>query len=55
VFSFRGESGFLIRSVLYSLLCSMFLMVFLSLSLVFSFIEYACNRFNRQLIPDSLC
>jgi hypothetical protein len=47
LFCFCGGGGFLIRLVLYSLLCSMNLMVFVSVSFAFSVIGYVCSRFNR--------
>jgi hypothetical protein len=39
--------GFPIRLVLYLLLCSMFLMVFISVSFAFLVIGYVCNSFTR--------
>jgi hypothetical protein len=38
---------FPIRLVLYSLLYSMFLMVFVSVSFAFLFVGYVCSLFNR--------
>jgi hypothetical protein len=46
---------FLIRFVLYSLFCSMFLMVFTSVSFALLVIGYVCYQFSRYLITDSLC
>jgi hypothetical protein len=43
------------KLVLYSLLCNTFLMVFIFVSFSFFGIGYACNRFNRYSMPDSIC
>jgi hypothetical protein len=55
VFCFHGGGGFPVKLVLYSLLCNLFLMLFISVSFTFLVVEYLCNRFNRYLMPDSLC
>jgi hypothetical protein len=36
-------------------LCNMFLMVFISVFFAFLVVRYVYNRFNRYLMPDSLC
>jgi hypothetical protein len=39
--------GFLTKPLSYTLFCSMFLMVFSSMSFTFSVIGYVCNQFNK--------
>jgi hypothetical protein len=46
---------FLTKPLSYPLFCSMFLIVFSSMSFAFSLIGYVCSRFNKYLIPDNLC
>jgi hypothetical protein len=43
VFCLCGGGGFLIRPVLYSLQCSMFLVVFLSVPFAFAIIGHLCK------------
>jgi hypothetical protein len=42
----RG-SGFSIRFMLYSLFCSIFLMVFISVCFALLVVRYVCNQFSR--------
>jgi hypothetical protein len=54
MFCFCG-GGFSNKFVLYSLFCSIVLMVFISASFALLVVGYVCNRFSRCLIHDTSC